>query len=413
MKTKAWLLCTLCAALVLICAYSARAQTTNSNNLTVLGYLAVTNNVYFGTSTATNQYGAQINYTDSNSSVGLTVTRPGATVLFQENATNPKTKLQLDGSNNLTLYGTNGSAGMTLNPNTGGITLAGMGSGIKLADGTVISNAASLRSSVLYVPGTTIPLINMSAGNQGLSLFSGTASGYESFAGEWGTASGNLSMAFGWQTTASGGISTAFGAGTTASGDYSAALGCGTTASGTTSLASGSGAIASGFGSAAFGQSTTASGGEAVAFGYNSTASGNCATVFGQGNFATGDYSTAFGWSSIASGKYSTAIGLLALAPSLGSVSLGQYNVGLVSTNGATNWVPTDPVLEIGNGVYRSPSNAVTIFKSGEIRSQGLIQSKAGVRVPATGNLSMGTYTNGNNPSTLNPATGLLYPGGN
>jgi len=209
----------------------------------------------------------------------------------------------------------------------------------------------------------------------------------------------------------------------------------GAVAAGVHAVASSEGAVALGGGESSGGYSfssgiaTKSDGYGSVAFGVSNSATGQSAMAFGTGDIASGNSSTAFGSSSTASGDYSTAIGNGTKAQSFSSFSLGQYNVGLVTSsntpiyngdgdaigsyNGSTGWVASDAVVEIGNGTSGFPSNAVTIFKSGELRTQGLIQSQAGVRVPPTGDLSMGGYTNGANPATLNPATGLLYPSGN
>jgi len=208
----------------------------------------------------------------------------------------------------------------------------------------------------------------------------------------------------------------------------------GAIALGQNALASSQGAVALGGGessgsySFSSGIATKSDGYGSVAFGVGNTATGQSATAFGSSSTATGQSATAFGSSSTASGDYSTAIGNGTRALSFSSLSFGQYNVGLATTsetynynddgelvgisNGQNSWVSTDPVLEIGNGVGGSRGNAVTIFKSGNLRTAGTIESQAGIRVPQTGDLGMGVFTNGNNPSTLVPSTGLLYPNG-
>ena len=202
----------------------------------------------------------------------------------------------------------------------------------------------------------------------------------------------------GYYTTASGEYSTAMGDSTIASGYCSTAMGSFyTTASGNTSTAIGLGTTASGDASTAMGDSTNA-------WGYGSTA-------IGYSTAAWGYISTAMGHGSSASGAYSTAMGLGTNAYSYGSLALGRNNVVSYASGGDTQWIETDPVLEIGNGADReTPSNAVTILKNGELRAAGVIQSKAGVRVPPLGDLSMGEFTSGSNPADLDPTLGLRYP---
>ncbi len=465
---------------------------TNSNNLTVLGFVDATNNIYFGT-TATNQSAVLLNYTDTNHTVGFIATQPSSAYLWQDTllTNSVRNKMKLDGSNNLTLFTTNGSNGIILNPNTGGITLVGTGTGagITLSDGTVISSAASLRSTGLYSSSSSVtPLLSFDAsGNlrsspNSLAMGQGvTASGqYASAFGVSNTASGGGAMAWGYSNTASGPYSTAFGNGASALGAMATAFGNGTAsdsfsmAFGEQTYASGRAAIALGFDSRASGYYSTAFSGATVTgqhsigggayaiasgnyalalggwspralgensvalgsawavgassvalgggwaggtnstcFGASTAARGTLSTCFGNWTTAWGFDSTAFGLGSYAAGDISTTFGNQVSANSYASVAFGQFNAGIApSGGGATNWVATDPVLEIGNGVSGAGSNAVTIFKNGKLRTAGTIESQAGMRVPQTGDLSMGSYTNGNNPASLNPATGLLYPNG-
>jgi len=466
---------------VLVDSVSLSQSTTQSNSLAINGLLNVSGNIDFGTFEGGGYPfggvgpGALLSYSDNtNGSAGLvelTAAGPAASYLWQDNgdgamnffagAALPNNKMLLDGSNNLTIYGTNGSAGIVMNPNTGGITVSGTGSGIKLADGTVLSGAANLRSTALYNSAGTQLLGfdtngNLTSSANSVSFGSGTAASgqYAVALGQANNASGYASAAWGGSNVASGPYTTAFGLGSRAVGTLATAFGQNSYAAGWASFAAGGGsqalwlfstamggASASGYFSIGQGQYSVASGVNSVALGYNAMASGaggvsiggitraigTNSTAFGVNDYAVGNLSlvfglqtvgrgydsTAFGIYTTALGDYSTAFGYSAYAPSYASVAFGQYNVGISSSTGATNWVSSDPVLEIGNGTSAAHSNAVTIFKSGEIRSEGLVQSQAGFRTPPTGDLSMGSYTNGNNPATLNPQTGLLYPGGN
>ena len=112
------------------------------------------------------------------------------------------------------------------------------------------------------------------------------------------------------------------------------ALGYQSTAMAQQSLAIGYQAFASGVGATALGQSSSASGQYAFATGHLSVASGISAT--------------AVGTSTTASGNNSVALGLNLNAQSVNDTAIGIYNVG---GGDPQNWVATDPLFEIGNGV--------------------------------------------------------------
>ncbi|MCK5839198.1 MAG: tail fiber domain-containing protein, partial [Bacteroidales bacterium] len=63
-------------------------------------------------------------------------------------------------------------------------------------------------------------------------------------------------------------------------------------------------------------------------------------------------------------GNGSTAIGYYTVAESYVSVAMGSYNVG---GGNPTSWVATDPLFEIGNGIFTSNSNALTVLKNGNV----------------------------------------------
>lgn len=271
----------------------------------------------------------------------------------------------LSSSNSLTLYNTNGATGIVLNPNSGG--------GVTFPDGTTLLSANSLNngSSILW---------NLNA-NHGLSL---TATSFS--LGNTATATGLNSFAMGSSANASGASATAFGNSATASGSNSFAMG--------------SSANASGFSSAAFGNSAIASGSNSVAIGSSANASGASATAFGASNTASGASAAAYGFHTVAA--------------SFASVAYGEYNVGLVNSGsgGAIGWVSSDPEIEVGNGSSAAPSDSFVLLKTGELRTAGLVQSQIGFMTPPTGDLNMGTFTNGLSPTNMVQATGLKYPNG-
>lgn len=188
--------------------------------------------------------------------------------------------------------------------------------------------------------------------------FSGTASGYYSFAanknatasgsysfaqGNFGTASGNYSVALGGNAIATRAIS--IGAGSYSSGYFSVAI-SGGQATGGQSFATQTGA-AKGYGSIAIGYASRAGdadGGSAygdgqIAIGTNSYAYGQFAMALGSYAFgnttASGSYGIAIGGFSTASGAYSIAIqgvasGESSLAMKSGTAS-GAYSVAISS----------------------------------------------------------------------------------
>ena len=64
---------------------------------------------------------------------------------------------------------------------------------------------------------------------------------------------------------------------------------------------------------------------------------------------------------------------------------MGQYNVGTVSSGGDTIWHTQDPLLELGNGISGTPSDALVVYKSGNLTASGTIT--------ATGMTTSGTIT--------------------
>jgi hypothetical protein len=145
--------------------------------------------------------------------------------------------------------------------------------------------------------------------------------------------------------------------------------------------------------SVALGQNTTASGANSTAFGNGTFASQPNSTAFGVNSVASGAQSTAFGNGTMAPGDSSTSIGIGTKSGSYASTAMGRWNTGLGSP---ISWIASDPLFEIGNGVSSTaPSNALTVFKNGNMQLQG--------------NLTLGgTITSANSP-VLTSATAAGY----
>jgi hypothetical protein len=251
---------------------------------------------------------------------------------------------------------------------------------LMFSDGTVLSNAASLRSTALYDTGGNARMTFDGNGNLVVSapmVMQGAAIDFGS-----GNTLNPSNVAYLKQTLANLGYRApgaprdpSFGAvtlgGGASTGEYSFSAGIGTKASG--------------YASTALGESTN----------------------------ATGRASTAFGQSTQATGSFSTATGEKTKANSYASLALGRNNVGSFASGGDAAWMATDPVLEIGNGEADGgiPSNAVTVFKNGKLRTSNVMESKVGFRTPPQGDLSMGDFTAGSNPADLVPTSGLKYQG--
>jgi hypothetical protein len=222
------------------------------------------------------------------------------------------------------------------------------------------------------------------------ALRAGTVGGID-----WDEANiGFYSTSFGYNSKASGWGSFAAGVGAHATGSPSVAIGHGATASGTSSVSIGGGA---GIALTSSGMNSFAGGGMA------NTVTGSMASVIGgTSNIASGHSSFVFGGSSnSATGSNSVATGSASKAEANGVFVIGRNNVGgFYYTNngnsfddGDTGWVATDPIFEIGNGTSTTArSNALTVYKNGNMSVKGAI------RIPASGDLSMGEFTAGQAP---------------
>jgi hypothetical protein len=227
------------------------------------------------------------------------------------------------------------------------------------------------------------------------------------------SASGSNAFAIGLGARAMALNAFSIGTSSTASSPNSTAIGFYSYAGGDFSLAI-NGGIATGKYSMAF--RGIATGDNAIAFGPNSKASGINSFALGGGKWAatvggktyteaTGNFSYAMGYNSVASGNYSFSLGggtttLADYSFALGfgltnnsyrSFVIGQFNE-LLGT-GSSTWVENDPLFVVANGSISAqqvitPSNALTIFKNGDMMIKGNIY-------PKTDDLyNLGTLTN-------------------
>ncbi|MGJ8676362.1 MAG: hypothetical protein ACSHX0_02465 [Akkermansiaceae bacterium] len=102
---------------------------------------------------------------------------------------------------------------------------------------------------------------------------------------------------------------------------------------------------------------------------YNNVTGGLSFIGAGEDNNATGYASSVVGGGdNYAAGDHSFATGTALNADSYNSAAIGRYNTG---GGDPLNWVDTDPLFEIGNGFGNFRSNALTVYKNGNMELQG------------------------------------------
>lgn len=191
-----------------------------------------------------------------------------------------------------------------------------------------------------------------SIGNGSVAFSNAIASGFNSFAGSGGSASGTSSFAYGSGATATGQSSFALGQGASVSGGSQdgIAIGIGAQASAGRAIALGALSVASGFGSVAIGSSNTSSGSQATALGNLNSAAGTNSMALGRNNTSSSFGETVLG------------IGATTYTP---------------STNGDTQFRTanlTDRLFVIGNAIDADNDNAVDLTE----RSDAMVVLKNG-----------------------------------
>ena len=101
----------------------------------------------------------------------------------------------------------------------------------------------------------------------------------------------------------------------------------------------------------------------AIAIGWNSDARGQASIAMGPSD-AYGYNSFSSGWVTEARGNYSFTMGYQTNSYPYASLALGRFNL---VTGDSAAWVPTDPILMIGDGTSNNNrSNSFTILKNGQ-----------------------------------------------
>lgn len=178
-------------------------------------------------------------------------------------------------------------------------------------------------------------------------------------------AKGSASFAAGQQLQALGASSIAMGFNSNATEDHSIAIGRQTTASNTGATAMGYGTTALGIGSFSACYFNTADGAYSVAVGFSTSAIGQMSMATGYDTRTDGIVSFAGGYRSTTEGDYSFSYGFDTYSKSYASIALGRYNENTTGTH--NQWIATDPVLVIGDGVdEETRSNSFAILKNGK-----------------------------------------------
>jgi hypothetical protein len=220
-------------------------------------------------------------------------------------------------------------------------------------------------------------------------------SGYYSLAFGMGAQANQLgAMALGVNSTAGGDKSVSIGFSTNATGQFSTAMGYKSIANGSKSISIGSyyhlifnklvwvynasldkwtislvpteidkDNISDGDFSIAIGNGNNARKG-GLCLGTNNDANSFGSVAIGHSNIADSSFTFTAGFSNRAIGIKAFALGENLTAQSANSFVIGANNIPTGSMN---EWIPSDPLFVIGNGLPGQPSNAFTVLKDGNI----------------------------------------------
>ena len=249
-------------------------------------------------------------------------------------------------------------------------------------DGSITNNASSVSVGVATraraVGSMAMGVSADASGKYSLALGSGDVSGDYTDGTNHPTASGEKSIAIGFNSNAGDQNAISIGSDTEAANLNATAVG-----SGAKAKANGAGAF--GLNAKANGENTfaavggTASGNSAIAIGSASNASKESATALGRNTTATGVNSSAIGAYSIASNTDATALGRNANATAGQSTALGTYSV-------ASGQYGTG----VGYQANASGSNSTAIGVSAKANKEGASAMGPGARAYGNGAISFG-----------------------
>jgi len=205
-----------------------------------------------------------------------------------------------------------------------------------------------------------------------------------------------------WDMDSIGIISFAAGDNVKAIGDTSIALGANHNVSGEGAVAIGSNHNVSGNRALALGASHNVTGHGATALNWNNYAVGNISTASGFLNTSSGAQSFVMGYSNSALGASSIVAGKENIGNAFASVSIGSSSDTMVASR--TNWIDTDHLFVVGNGLFPMRNNALTVLKNG---NTGLNTLNPTFRFHCVGKSGGdGTFTNGILIENTNLTTG-------
>ena len=246
-----------------------------------------------------------------------------------------------------------------------------------LSHTNVDNNFIYLRGELIYTAqtiGNTVTLKKINGNDLSFNVGSGGTSGGSVYwtSGSSGNysirvindssinATGDYSVAEGFNTTAIGIASHAEGANTTASGDGSHAEGLSNIATGDNSHVEGLSNIATGGNSHAEGEGTVASGNTSHAEGINTIAGGDYSHAEGNSSKATGSTSHAEGFYTIASGAYSHAEGGVTIASAARAHAEGVNTIA----SGVNSHAEGSGTLSSGNNSHSQNSSTISAGSS-------------------------------------------------
>ena len=188
---------------------------------------------------------------------------------------------------------------------------------------------------------------------------------YSNFNSTTRGATGDYSVAMGYNPTASGDYSTATGQAKIAGGNYSTAMGLGSEASGTSSIATGRYTEATGSNSTAMGKDTKASGSASTAMGDGTIAGGYASTTLGQSTQTSNRafYSLVNGNNSTANAENCLSSGFHTIVNGFGGVAIGNYNED--NSTYYNNFSTNNNAFMIGSGEPEQRANCFEVKFSG------------------------------------------------
>ena len=232
-------------------------------------------------------------------------------------------------------------------------------------DGSITNNASSVSVGIATraraVGSMAMGVSADASGKYSLALGSGDVSGDYTAGTNSPSASGEKSIAIGYNSNAGDLNALAIGTGASVNKQNATAVGSGASVTGHNATAVGNDTKAIKQYDNAFGYTSTASGGAATAVGYLATASGNQTVALGSRINATGQYATSIGYMANADGEGAVAIG--AATDALGAIPTKEVKAtakNAIAIGRATQ-ATAQEATAIGTNANASNSDAIAI----------------------------------------------------